>query len=640
MSDNSTEQFGGFNFGAGSNPNVRFVEEIYLSENPEVKKLLEDGSYKSALEYYAEVGQFKGTEGAFAGTNGSNDVVTGFGKVFAMTGVDFEPAPEIEGIFFRPTGLGVGETDTLIGEKGSENIFFLGAYNPETPEPDKFYVGEGDKDYALIQNYTPGEDKLGLAGKSEDYKLEVVNGNTNISTTEGDLVAVIDGVTDLQVLKGEEFPESEFFELGSSPLTDKAGFYEEANLVNNPNIKQLLDDGVYKSVFDWYVQEGQYAKTPPTEEQPRGELVEGLFFGTENSDVLTGFGQQKYNLTGVAYEVGEGDFIPLRPKSLGVGEKDTLIGTEGVANDILLGSFINSANPTAEKFYVGKGNEDYALIKNFTPGEDLLKLAGKPEEYKYEAVDGNLNISTNNGDLVAIVEGVEQLDVVGGIEEGGIFFLSKYPTGTDTKSPLQVGNFNEDLYLLDNPNVKQSIEEGAFGSNKEHYIKYGQYATNQKGEPITGYFDGTNGNDYILGFGQNTSLSGVGYEAGEGEDFSARPTSLGVGEADLLIGSPGAVNSFLLGSSIDSANPTAEKFYVGNGDKDYAQILNFDTEDQIVLAGKPEEYTFGTVDGNFNISTSNGDLIASVQGMTGLQVTQLAEDRGVFLMGTESTSLM
>lgn len=102
---------------------------------------------------------------------------------------------------------------------------------------------------------------------------------------------------------------------------------------------------------------------------------------------------------------------------------DIIIGTTGGVNEFLLGSFITSVNPTAEAFYVGKGDKDYAKIQNFTPSKDMILLAGKPDQYKWESIEGNVRISTSSGDLMAIVEGIDKLEVGEIYKEIGVFIL-------------------------------------------------------------------------------------------------------------------------------------------------------------------------------------------------------------------------
>ena len=62
-------------------------------------------------------------------------------------------------------------------------------------------------------------------------------------------------------------------------------------------------------------------------------------------------------------------------------------------------------------FYLGNGDNDYALIRNFDPtSEDAIYLAGNPRRLRYDLanIDGSVHISKND-DLIGIVEDIPQL---------------------------------------------------------------------------------------------------------------------------------------------------------------------------------------------------------------------------------------
>lgn len=188
----------------------------------------------------------------------------------------------------------------------------------------------------------------------------------------------------------------------------------------NPEITALIKQGKYKSGLEHYTKVGQSTK------KPDGEAYESFFTGTSGNDTVTAFGSGKHNhLIGIKFEVVSkpGVKIPLRPQSTGSGESDILIGTKEGANEFVLGSFITELSPKAEVFYVGKGDADRAQIKNFTKSKDTIMLAGTPDRYKFEAAQGNLRISTKDGDLIAIVEGVDKLTPSDISKEMGIFIL-------------------------------------------------------------------------------------------------------------------------------------------------------------------------------------------------------------------------
>ncbi len=78
-----------------------------------------------------------------------------------------------------------------------------------------------------------------------------------------------------------------------------------------------------------------------------------------------------------------------------MGQVDVLVHSTdtGTVTESLLGWF-RSADGTIQRYYVGQGDKDYALVKNFNNNDkDELFLAGKPGDYTYEDVAGNLRIS-------------------------------------------------------------------------------------------------------------------------------------------------------------------------------------------------------------------------------------------------------
>jgi hypothetical protein len=199
-----------------------------------------------------------------------------------------------------------------------------------------------------------------------------------------------------------------------------ANFDEAMYLFVNPDVKKLVEQGKYKSGLDHYTQVGQTAK------KSDGEDYESFFTGTNGSDTVQAFGKGKHaHLSGVAFELVSKpkDPLPLRPKSFGKGEKDVLIGTQEGSNEFVLGSFITSVNPKAEPFYVSKGDDDYAQVQNFTPTNDVIMLSGQPTQYKFEAADKDLRISTTQGDLVAVIEGIDKLEVGDVVKEYGMFTM-------------------------------------------------------------------------------------------------------------------------------------------------------------------------------------------------------------------------
>jgi Ca2+-binding RTX toxin-like protein len=161
-----------------------FREDIYLLAYPDVADAVKAGRLNSGLEHFTKFGQFETRAAFFTGTNG-NDNITAYGQVSMIVGVDPITTPSMN--------VGAGQIDTLTGGTGVD-IFVIGDY----------YLGGGSNDYAVIRNFNRlNIDMIGVSGIPRNYKFDVVNGNTNISTTSGDLVAVVEGVTNLTVLSSD-----------------------------------------------------------------------------------------------------------------------------------------------------------------------------------------------------------------------------------------------------------------------------------------------------------------------------------------------------------------------------------------------------------------------------------------------------
>jgi len=98
-----------------------------------------------------------------------------------------------------------------------------------------------------------------------------------------------------------------------------------------------------------------------------GTIGADIMFGAGGNDVLFG---------------GEGDDIlnGTDSKSRGVGEVDNLNGQAG-ADKFILGD-------TQGSFYLGNGFSDFAIIQDFTRGEDQLVLSGRASNYRIVDADG------------------------------------------------------------------------------------------------------------------------------------------------------------------------------------------------------------------------------------------------------------
>ncbi|CAN1212581.1 Lipoprotein [Tumidithrix helvetica PCC 7403] len=206
-----------------------------------------------------------------------------------------------------------------------------------------------------------------------------------------------------------------------SVQNEAAYFNEAVYLIGNPDVADLIKQGKYKSGLEHYTTVGKTTK------KPDGEDYETFYTGTSGNDTVQGLGYGKHaHFVGVGLEVVKDKKVPfpLRPESLGKGEVDVLIGNKGGGgNEFLLGSFITPVNPKSEPFYVGKGDADYARIQNFTKSKDVIILAGELSQYKLIPKESNLQIATADGDLVAIVEGVDKLELGDVVKDFGVFTL-------------------------------------------------------------------------------------------------------------------------------------------------------------------------------------------------------------------------
>ncbi len=182
-----------------------FDEQAYLKLYPDVAAAVEAGTLSSGFQHYIQYGQFElNRVGVLSGTTG-DDTITSLGnsdRISYITGVDItEYTPRANGdLNFTSSNLGSGEVDTLTGGDGND-LFQLGTSWQPFGIPQSFYVGSGSDDYALIKGFEPGKDAISLGGYSSvTYSFEADNGNLNISSANGDLIATVEGVSSLSQL--------------------------------------------------------------------------------------------------------------------------------------------------------------------------------------------------------------------------------------------------------------------------------------------------------------------------------------------------------------------------------------------------------------------------------------------------------
>ncbi len=385
----------------------KFDGDFYKGIYADVDKLIQEGKYSSSLDYYEKVGQFKATkkEAFFMGSQG-NDVVLGFGDDVDLYGISYQTIIKNDKIaVFTPNSLGVGEFDILFGrnEGAVEDGFFLSALTGEHERTGqngagssaKLYVGQGDKDYALIYNFNSEQDYVSLSGKVSDYKFESKQGDFHIHTKEGDLVGIVKNTPELKVRR---FLADGTFRLSNKPKIQH-GFNDDIYLAINPQAQKAITSG-FATVEDYYVKAGintvgYFTGTTDAKNSDQKTLNDTVF-GLGSKNIITGVGMKLSS--------GEGANVKLEVVTTGKGEQDTLVGTDGARNEFWLGY-------QKEVFYVGNAGKDFALIENFRPGEDSLQMSGKSSDYTITAVASDVEISIK-GDLIAKVKGIRPTQLV------------------------------------------------------------------------------------------------------------------------------------------------------------------------------------------------------------------------------------
>jgi hypothetical protein len=545
-----------------------FYAPYYSVQNPDVDALIAEGKYTSYYDHFLKAGQFEQREDTFFQGTEADDTLFSIGWESILVGVPITDAEYEEGLDVVPVNTGTGQIDTLIGNgvDQKETIFVLGNGTVLNETSQTFYLGEGDADYALIQNFQ-NRDRIYLGSDVSEFTLETIDGDVHISKA-GDLVAIVEDRTELLSARENELaaPQIEFFTPGT------AG-----------------NDTLYSAVRQNYL--------------VGVEISAGQVIGKTYPDVV--------------------------PVSTGTGEVDTLHGLLGREDTFLLGTS-GLLNETAQPFYVGQGDADYALIKDFSPNDqyDTVILAGEVSDYRfeiqsYEGTGDDTKIYTKDGDLIAIVEGATLSQAYDNDNGKSLTLYASNLNGSAEAAAEYFSDvepvFYEDFYLDKNPEVAALISSGEFGSAFEHYLEVGQFTG--EGEVIIA---GTSDNDALYGLGKSDLLFGVPLTFVDGEKEAWTSSTTGVGEQDTLGGGLG-VTTFFIGNDqlLDSSKPS-EVYYVGKGDADYALIQGFQpTQDFIFAAGAIADYTLETVDGDGKISYG-GDLVAIVDDIGDLTLQEFS----------------
>ncbi len=419
----------------------QFNEGAYLAFYNQLDALI-PSTFPTGLEHYRQVGQFAATklEAFYTGDSGNN-VITGIGVDIDMVGVavsvQFTPGSGPNSTenpaIFTPLSYGVGERDLYVGRSETfiEDGFFLSVWDGEYSrtgatsgmtfgESSRLYVGEGNKDYARIVNFTPEFDYVSLSGELSGQ----VTGNANIplgghgakdyiyryrkdsqspdgyslkiyTKAENDLVGIVEGIHDVQP---RNFLADVTFRL--SGRIPARGFNDEVYDLYN-NVTGGLEHYVTTGQFDKN-QFGVFSGAPIGSFQSNSSPI------TSANDTLISYGKKSL-MSGVALSVFTDEFGNKSVNSdptTGTGERDVLVGNVEGKEDFLLGFGSQTSPLTA--FYVGNGDADYALIQNYGKGDRVL-LAGSFDDYTIGEREGSFGIGggvtlSKNGDLIGIIE--------------------------------------------------------------------------------------------------------------------------------------------------------------------------------------------------------------------------------------------
>ncbi|MGB3510727.1 MAG: CAP domain-containing protein [Microcoleaceae cyanobacterium] len=104
---------------------------------------------------------------------------------------------------------GNGEIDTLIGGAGADRFILGHQWGDYIPSLGVYYDDQGNNDYALIKTFNGAEgDKIELYNQSSDYTLQenasgLPAGTAIYSNSGSELIAVVDGVTGMDLNSGE-----------------------------------------------------------------------------------------------------------------------------------------------------------------------------------------------------------------------------------------------------------------------------------------------------------------------------------------------------------------------------------------------------------------------------------------------------
>ena len=378
------QQYGIRERGRASSASSLYNEDLYLQANPDINNAVRTGAVSSGLQHYIQHGEAEGRLGVFGLYNEQAylqrypDVANAVQTKVYSSGFQH----------FVQNALPFGSTDSRFDALFNER-YYLNKYQDVANAVRTQAFSSG------LQHFLQAglkEGRTGGANFNEGFYLRKYS-DVAAAVRAGSLSSGLE----------------HFARYGEAEGRSGTYFDEPAYRVDNADVAGVVNTGKFTSGAKHYLQFGQYE-----------DARFGVFTGTSGNDIVRSFG--KYTaISGVDLQVVSSSSAG--PKSFGVGEFDILIGLGDGTETFVLG-IGSDANTGAQKFYLGRGSSDYALIRYFNIVEDYIQLAGSPSEYRQVVVNGNLNISTSTGDLVGIVEGFSsQLTVFTEDVSPGTFLL-------------------------------------------------------------------------------------------------------------------------------------------------------------------------------------------------------------------------
>ena len=255
------------------------------------------------------------------------------------------------------------QQDVYVGGAGADT-FVIGQSG------DIFYTLNFALDYALITDLSVAEgDKVQLAGSATDYDVQVVTDPNS-------------GLSNTQIYYKKEIRDNDGNLIDT--LNDLVAEIQGVAFTDLSNTNVFTFDNTQQSVT-------------PAQSISVTKIHDGV---ASTVDELTG------GSSAALSDPNGGFFL----------KHDVLVGGSGAGNgreDFVLGD-------TEGAFYAEAGFWDYALIMNYTPNEDFIRLTGDASDYNILGAAGSgfsaiyladPNNSSNPGELIAYVMGAEANDL-------------------------------------------------------------------------------------------------------------------------------------------------------------------------------------------------------------------------------------